>query len=340
MKALFGIQTEGNGHITQALCVKEYLKTRNYEIGPALVAKKQKGLAKYFTDEFDMVQYDGFDFAFGKDGKVIIWKTFLKNWIEMPKLLFAFLKICYTIKKEKPDVIVNFYEPLVGLTALFFRDIKYISFGHQYAMESDNYPLTTGFYFQKLFLGIINVVSSINAKIVALSYYKFEDAEMIICPPILRKESYTKSKKQEDFVLVYLMNEDMVSQLVDNAALNSDINIECFTKLTRKHQTISNVKLNNLDSQLFQEKMKVCKAVVCSGGFETSSEAILHNKPLLMIPLPNHFEQYANCNDAQTHGFAKFNSRIDLSLIPESQKNNDEWFYSYKDILDEVFSFM
>lgn len=338
MKVLFGVQSEGNGHMTQALCVQEYLKTRNYEIGPALVAKKQKGLAKYFTDEFDTIQYDGFDFVFGKDGKVIIWKTFLKNWIEMPKLLFAFLKICHTIKKEKPDVIVNFYEPLVGLTALFFRDIKYISFGHQYAMESEDYPLITGFYFQKLFLGIINVVSSINAKIVALSYYKFEDAEMIICPPVLRKESYTKSKKQEDFILVYLMNEDMVSQLVDNAALHPDLNIECFTKLTRKHQTISNVKLNNLDSQSFQEKMKVCKAVVCSGGFETSSEAILHNKPLLMIPLPNHFEQYANCNDAQIHGFAKFNNRIDLSLIPESQKNNDEWFYSYKEVLDEVFS--
>jgi len=207
-------------------------------------------------------------------------------------------------------------------------------------MESDSYPLTTGFYFQKLFLGIINVVSSINAKIVALSYYKFEDPEMIICPPVLRKESYIKSKKQEDFVLIYLMNEDMVSQLVDNAAIHPDINIECFTKLTRKHQTISNIKLYNLDGQLFQEKMKVCSAVVCSGGFETSSEAILHNKPLLMIPLPNHFEQYANCNDAQIYGFAKFNNRIDLSLIPESQKNNDEWFYSYKDILDEVFSFM
>lgn len=339
MKVLFGIQTEGNGHITQALCVKEYLKTRNYEIGPALVAKKQKGLVKYFTDEFDTVQYDGFDFVFGKDGKVVIWKTFLKNWLEMPKLVFSFIKICAIIKKEKPDVIVNFYEPLVGLTALFFRDIKYISFGHQYAMESDGYPSITGFYFQKLFLGIINIVSSINAKIVALSYYKFEDAEMIVCPPILRKESYIKNNKQEDFVLVYLMNEDMVSQLVDNAALYPDLNIECFTKLTRKHQTISNVKLNNLDSKLFQEKMKFCKAVVCSGGFETSSEAILHNKPLLMIPLPNHFEQYANCNDAQIHGFAKFNNKIDLSLIPDSQKNNDEWFLSYKDVLDEVFCF-
>ena len=53
MKVLFGVQSEGNGHMTQALCVQEYLKTRNYEIGPAFVAKKNKGLAKYFTDAFD-----------------------------------------------------------------------------------------------------------------------------------------------------------------------------------------------------------------------------------------------------------------------------------------------
>ena len=187
MKVLFGVQSEGNGHMTQALCVQEYLKTRNYEIGPAFVAKKKKGLAKYFTDSFETYEYEGFDFVFGKDGKVIIWQTFLKGCIEMPKLIYSFIKICAKIKKEKPDVIVNFYEPLVGLTALFFRDIKYISFGHQYAMEADIYPHIKGFLFQKLFLGIINVATSIKAKIVALSYYKFIDKEFIVCPPILRK---------------------------------------------------------------------------------------------------------------------------------------------------------
>ena len=83
--------------------------------------------------------------------------------------------------------------------------------------------------------------------------------------------------------------------------------------------------------------MKVCSAVVCSGGFETSAEAILQHKPLLMVPLPNHFEQYANCNDAKLHEFCNFNSVIDLSLIPKSQINNDEWFNSYKEVLDEVF---
>ena len=337
MKVLFGVQSEGNGHMTQALCVQEYLKTRNYEIGPAFVAKKNKGLAKYFTDAFDTFEYEGFDFVFGKDGKVIIWQTFLKGCIEMPKLIYSFIKICVKIKKEKPDMIVNFYEPLVGLTAIFFRDIKYISFGHQYAMESSRYPKIDGFLFQKIFLGIINGITSIESKIVALSYYKFDSEDMIVCPPILRKESYNTSNKTENFVLVYLMNEDMVSGLVDNAALHPDLNIECFTKLTRKHQTISNVKLYNLDGQLFQEKMKVCNAVVCSGGFETSAEAILQHKPLLMVPLPNHFEQYANCNDAKIHGFCNYNSHIDLSLIPNKQMNNDEWFNSYKEVLDEVF---
>ena len=71
MKVLFGIQSEGNGHCIQAISVKQYLKTRNYNIGPALTAKKAKGLAKFFTDEFDIVDYEGFDFVFGLDGKMV-----------------------------------------------------------------------------------------------------------------------------------------------------------------------------------------------------------------------------------------------------------------------------
>ena len=40
--------------------------------------------------------------VFDKDGKVIIWQTFLKSCIEMPKLIYSFIKICAKIKKEKP----------------------------------------------------------------------------------------------------------------------------------------------------------------------------------------------------------------------------------------------
>ena len=340
MKILFGVQTEGNGHITQCIATKQYLQSQGIEVTTAFAAKKKRGLSKYFTDEFNVVDYDGFDFVFDNVGRVVIWKTILNNTFELPRLIVSFIKICNIIRKEKPDAIFNYYEPLVGLTALFFKNIKYVSFGHQYAMDSIIYPRINGYIVQKLFLSIINKITSIRAKIVALSYYEFNDTTMIVSPPILRAESYSISDKKEDFVLVYLMNEDMLPQLISQAKKYPDINIQCFTKLTKQYDELPNLKLFNLDGKLFQEKMKVCKAVVCSGGFETSAEAIYQNKPLLMIPMPNHYEQHANCNDAYLSSYAIYSESIDLSKIPKYQLGNKKWFDTYQYVLQRVLYYI
>ena len=340
MKILFGVQTEGNGHITQCIATKQYLQSQGIEVTTAFAAKKKRGLPKYFTDEFNVIDYNGFDFVFDNVGRVVIWKTILNNIFELPRLIVSFIKICVIIQKEKPDAIFNYYEPLVGLTALFFKNIKYVSFGHQYAMDSVIYPRINGYIVQKLFLSIINKITSIRAKIVALSYYEFNDATMIVSPPILRAESYNVSDKKEDFVLVYLMNEDMLPQLISQAKKHPDINIQCFTKLTKQYDELPNLKLFNLDGKLFQEKMKVCKSVVCSGGFETSAEAIYQNKPLLMIPMPNHYEQHANCNDAYLNSYAIYSESIDLSKIPKYQLGNKKWFDTYQYVLQRVLYYI
>ena len=340
MKILFGVQTEGNGHITQCIATKQYLQSQGIEVTTAFAAKKKRGLPKYFTDEFNVIDYNGFDFVFDNVGRVVIWKTIVKNTFELPRLIVSFIKICVIIQKEKPDAIFNYYEPLVGLTALFFKNIKYVSFGHQYAMDSVIYPRINGYIVQKLFLSIINKITSIRAKIVALSYYEFNDATMIVSPPILRDESYSISDKKEDFVLVYLMNEDMLPQLISQAKKYPDINIQCFTKLTKQYDELPNLKLFNLDGKLFQEKMKVCKSVVCSGGFETSAEAIYQNKPLLMIPMPNHYEQHANCNDAYLNSYAIYSESIDLSKIPKYQLGNKKWFDTYQYVLQRVLYYI
>lgn len=136
------------------------------------------------------------------------------------------------------------------------------------------------------------------------------------------------------------MNEDMLPQLISEANKHLDLQIHCFTKLTKEHNVPSNIKLFNLDGKLFQEKMKVCKSVVCSGGFETSAEAIYHKKPLLMIPMPNHYEQHANCNDAYLSSFAITSEKIDLGKIPKYQLGNKEWFDSYQYTLERVLYYI
>lgn len=341
MKIIFGTCISGNGHQTQAIATKQYLEKHGINVICNLVGKPFKNkLPKYFTDEFNIIQHNGFDFVFDSNGRVVIWKTVLKNTFELPRLIFSFINICNVIKKEKPDAIFNFYEPLVGLTAIFFPNIKYVSFGHQYAMNSNVYPNINGYLFQKMFLRIINFVTSIRSLKVALSYYEFKDDNMIVSPPILRKESYVGSDQQEDFVLVYLMNEDMLSGLFDEAKLHPDLNIECFSKLTRSHNPPVNVKLNNLDGKLFQDRMKVCKTVICSGGFETSAEAIYQGKPLLMIPTPNHYEQQANCEDAYLQGLGIYSEKIRLNQLPYYQVGNKTWFDTYESVLNKVLSFL
>ena len=49
---------------------------------------------------------------------------------------------------------------------------------------------------------------------------------MIVSPPMLRSESYSVSDKQQDFVLVYLMNEDMLPQLISQAKKYPDIKLQ------------------------------------------------------------------------------------------------------------------
>jgi len=337
-KILFGVCTEGSGHTTQTIAVKQFLNKHGYDVSCVFAAEKKLGLPKFFTDEFKVVTFKGFDFVFDNQSRVIIWKTMLKNVLELPRLIYTFIKIYKIIKRENPDTIVNFYEPLVGLSALLFPKIKYISISHQNAMTLDVYPKISGYFVQKFFLKLINWVTTLRAKKVALSYYEFSDDSVVCCPPVLRQGSYDKSDKTEDFVLIYLMNQDMVPGLIDEAVRHPELNIECFTRLTREFICPRNLKLNKLDGKLFQEKMKVCKAVVCSGGFETSAEAILNNKPLLMVPLPNHYEQYANCNDAEKRGFGSYSKKIELHKIPNKQYGKTDWFYCVEDKLKSVFN--
>jgi len=132
----------------------------------------------------------------------------------------------------------------------------------------------------------------------------------------------------------------MLPQLFSEAKKHPDIKIECFTKLTKQHDELPNVKLYNLDGKLFQEKMKVCKAVICSGGFETSAEAIYQKKPLLMIPMPNHYEQRANCEDAYLSSFGIYADNIDLSKIPKYQLGNTKWFDTHQYVLQRVLYYL
>jgi UDP-N-acetylglucosamine--N-acetylmuramyl-(pentapeptide) pyrophosphoryl-undecaprenol N-acetylglucosamine transferase len=53
------------------------------------------------------------------------------------------------------------------------------------------------------------------------------------------------------------------------------------------------------------EYLKACDLVVCRGGHNTILQSICYRKPSLIVPTPNHTEQYANARRAKELGFAE-----------------------------------
>jgi UDP:flavonoid glycosyltransferase YjiC (YdhE family) len=62
------------------------------------------------------------------------------------------------------------------------------------------------------------------------------------------------------------------------------------------------------------EYLQSCDLVVCKGGHNTILQSICYGKPSIIIPTPNHTEQYANARRAKELGFGTAIHQSDLSL--------------------------
>ena len=80
-----------------------------------------------------------------------------------------------------------------------------------------------------------------------------------------------------------------------------------------------------------QERFQYIKAsdiVVCRGGHNTIMQAISYQKPSIIIPTPNHTEQYANARRASELGLAK--------TIHQEETNRKTLMVSVKQLLSDV----
>ena len=61
------------------------------------------------------------------------------------------------------------------------------------------------------------------------------------------------------------------------------------------------------------EYLKACDLVVCRGGHNTIMQSICYGKPAMIVPTPNHTEQYVNANRAKELGLGELVHQRDLS---------------------------
>jgi uncharacterized protein (TIGR00661 family) len=347
-KALFFVQGDGRGHRTQAISFNEILQKNNYEVIEINVGIHNQPPTTELISQYIKCPIHHFSsphLVRINDKEISTIKTLTSTITKLPIYSKSISYIHNTIKKNSPDLVIDFYEPLLGLYDLCYNiECPVLHIAHQFMFLHPKYPKSEDFPNARYLANQYTKFIGTRGKRLALSFYKEHDIptqNLFVVPPLPREQLFSLTTVDEGFILVYLVNNGYRYEIL-NQAKTIDRVIHCFCS---KFWNTSNdvyheggVVFHSLNGTKFLDFMTRCHAVVCTAGFETVTEAAYLNKKLLMIPVENHFEQALNAKDAEKCRLGKYSKTFNLSLIDKIPVPNNQTFIKWMNSYQQTFS--
>lgn len=353
LRILFVVQGEGRGHMTQALALAPILRKAGHEVVATLVGRSHRGIPPFFSEKIGspIHEFDSPTFVMDKGQRsVMLGPTIRQNLKLIPNLRESFDLFDRIIEQEKPDVIVSFFEVMAGLYNHFREPrIPMVAVGHQYMFHHPAYPFPRDSTSDRMGARTFVSLSALGAaRRLALSFYPAPahgEQNIRVVPPLLRPELFDQpTDVEEDFILIYLLNSGYAADVKRWHAANPDIRLECFwdrKNVEAVEQYTDNLTFHTLHDTKFLSMMARCRGLVCTAGFESISEALYLNKPVLAVPVEGHFEQYCNALDAVAYGAGTWNKTFDLShlisYLPKHRSTASNVFKSWLEAAEEIF---
>jgi uncharacterized protein (TIGR00661 family) len=327
-KIVFAVQGEGRGHLTQAIAVYEMLTANGYTIAAVLIGmNQQKNLPAFVRARITapIILLDSPYFIKDKHQCAIsTFKTILHTFKHLLSYKKSLSVIRATVEKYQPDLLINFYEPLIGIAALIGKiETKIISIAHQYLyLHPDfSFPESSS---QKNIWTIRQYTRFTAFKsdaLVALSFYPLKRANhhnIYVCPPLLRNEVKQQEVFQGKHLLIYLVNAGYMKNIIEWHKNHPEYEVHCFTDspaIKGKWQYHENLYFHSLDDRKFLYYMANAMALVTTAGFESVCEAMYMGKPVLMVPVEHHFEQWCNARDAASAGAGIYADKFEINRL-------------------------
>lgn len=344
-KYILAVQGEGRGHMTQALSMYDMLIEQGHTVSAVLLGSSgSRDIPSFFFEKIKapIVQLQSPNFVTDKKNKSInVGKSVLHNFKKLKTFRQSLKTIDSLVKQHEPDVIINFFDLLIGLYYRFYKpNVKMVCVAHQYIYFHPDFEFPEGRLVDKMAIKFFTRLTATgSSKNLALSFYKIHtnDEGVTVVPPLLRKEIFELETRRDDFYLVYLVNNGYFEEVLEWHKNNPGIELHCFTdQPDRIHSTYSFDKaklfVHAINDTLFLEMMSRAKGLASSAGFESVCEAMYLGKPVLMVPIHGHYEQFCNSRDAYKAGAGIFSDNFDLGKLASFSTTfdgNNPWFKNW-----------
>jgi len=326
MRVLFLVQGEGRGHLTQAISLAQLLREAGHTVVGALVGVTPgRPVPAFFSEAFsgdiEPVNSPGLVYS-PKTNELLMLKTMLATMRQGRTFAKSIRQVRDAIDRYQPDLVVNFYELLGGLTYARYRPaVPMICVAHQYLAFHPSFQFPAGKWLARCaFLGNSWLTSIGATERLALSFDALPNVpekRVRVVPPLLRREVTQREPGVGNYWLAYLTQAGLATRLVEAHHQHPEIPLRFFNPATKAPDEVIDETLtcHQIDGQRFIDMMQNCQAVVTTAGFESVCEAFYLGKPVLMMPQPNHYEQMCNALDGQRAGVGVASDSLDFDAL-------------------------
>ena len=319
MRVLYGIQMNGNGHITRSTQIISSLKERGIDVDiitsgenshidiPFNITRHFRGVSMYYDDK----------------GRVNWMKTIKK--IDFTRFI---MDIIYDSKEY--DLVISDFEPISSWSANI-NNVKSIGFGNQYSFLSDNLPRPSKR--DKISESFIKKFAKCKYKI-GLAYDSYDD---FIFKPVIDQSLITGQDINDDFYLIYLPSLPL-KEIMTHLEKFKDYRWKIYSPQVLVDEKIGRIELNVLDRNKFRNDLISCQGIITASGFSTTSESLIINKKLWSIPIKGQYEQICNAIALKKMGVftSEFNRESINEWIREYDKINYQWNNPIEDIIKKI----
>ena len=344
-KYILAVQGEGRGHMTQAMSMYDLLVEQGHTVCAVILGSGgSRDIPKFFFEKIKapIIQVQSPNFVTDKNNKSInITRSVLHNFGKLKTFRKSLKTIDDLVKEHEPDVIINFFDLLTGLYYRFYKpQVKMVCIAHQYIYFHPDFEFPEGRLMDQMAIKFFTRLTATgSSKNLALSFYKIHtnNEDVTVVPPLLRKEIFDLTTRSDDFYLVYLVNNGYFEEVLKWHRDNPATVLHCFTDQPERilaAYSFDQTKLfvHAINDTLFLEMMSKARGLASSAGFESVCEAMYLGKPVLMVPIHGHYEQFCNSRDAYKAGAGIFSDHFDLGKLAgfsATFDGNNPWFKNW-----------
>ncbi|CCH03523.1 hypothetical protein FAES_pFAES01029 (plasmid) [Fibrella aestuarina BUZ 2] len=331
MRLLFIVQGEGRGHLTQAVSLAQLLQKAGHDvIGAWVNVAKERPVPAFFVEQFTapITALPGPALVYDPQTNALDLKTTIWGIVkQLPTFRQSVRQLKEAIQTHKPDIVVNFFELLGGLTYGLHRlSTPMVCVGHQCLAFHDTFTFPKNRWLDKLlFRALVRLNSWGATELFGLSFDQQNDVperRLRVMPPLLRQElsdccNQSRITDACPYILAYTTQPGLVSEVLAAHRQYPEIIVHYFNSSTQEaqEQVGNQLFFHRIDGTRYLRYMRHCVAVVTTAGFESVCEALYLGKPVLMMPQPNHYEQACNALDGQRVGAGLADNRFDLRQL-------------------------